>query len=90
MATMTELHNRIRSGDVSVVGSRQHENVEECLVSKEKWEQVHASGNVQLTVPLSVEEYLIGTDAVALKTLGIRFRKPEPIGRSLPPYPRIF
>ncbi|MDA8353018.1 MAG: Tn3 family transposase [Firmicutes bacterium] len=58
MATMTELHNRIRSGDVSVVGSRQHKDFEEYLVSKEEWEQVRATGNVRLAVPLSVEEYL--------------------------------
>ncbi|SDC47733.1 Transposase and inactivated derivatives, TnpA family [Melghirimyces thermohalophilus] len=40
MATMTELHNRIRSGDVSVVGSRQHKDFEEYLVPKDEWEQV--------------------------------------------------
>lgn len=58
MATMTELHNRIRSGDVSVVGSRQHKDFEEYLVPKEEWERAHSAGNIRLAVPLSVEEYL--------------------------------
>lgn len=34
MAVLTELRNYVRSGDVSIVGSRQHKDFEEYLVPK--------------------------------------------------------
>lgn len=37
MAALTELKNHIRSGDVSVVGSRLHKDFEEYLVPKDEW-----------------------------------------------------
>jgi TnpA family transposase len=57
MAALTELRNLVRSGNVSIKGSRHHQDFEEYLVTKEKWEQnKHQSG---LNAPLSVEQYLL-------------------------------
>lgn len=58
MAVMNELHNCIQSGDISVVGSRQHKDFEEYLVSKEDWQKACNSNQIRLAVPLSAEEYL--------------------------------
>jgi TnpA family transposase len=57
MATMNELHNKISSGDISVIGSRQHKNFEEYLVSKGVWQQAKQVGT-RLAVPLCPKEYL--------------------------------
>ena len=58
MAVLTELRNHVRSGNVSIKGSRQHQDFENYLVSKEIWEQnKHLNG---LTAPPSVDEYLVG------------------------------
>ncbi|WP_459929583.1 hypothetical protein [Desulfosporosinus burensis] len=40
MAVLTELRNSIRSGDVSIVGSREHKDFEEYLFSKEDWSHI--------------------------------------------------
>lgn len=40
MAVLTELRNYVRSGDVSIVGSRQHKNFDEYLVPKENWTRI--------------------------------------------------
>lgn len=57
MAVITELRNHIRSGDVSISGSRQHKDFDEYLVTKEEWKQVQSNGS-RLAVSLSSEEYL--------------------------------
>lgn len=57
MATLTELHNYIRSGDVSVSGSKQHKDFDDYLVSKEDWELNKIEGT-RLAVPHSAEDYL--------------------------------
>lgn len=57
MAALTELRNSIRSGDVSIVGSRQHKDFDEYLVSREEWETSHTTGT-RLAVSLSVDDYL--------------------------------
>lgn len=57
MAALTELRNHIRSGDISVVGSKQHKDFDEYLVSKQEWSDARTSGT-RLAVSLSSEEYL--------------------------------
>jgi TnpA family transposase len=56
MAALTELRNHIRSGDIWVMGSRQHKDFEEYLVSKTEWENQFVEN--KLAVSTSVEEYL--------------------------------
>ncbi len=57
MAALSELRNQIRSGDVFVVGSRQHKDFDEYLVSKEEWDTRRFQGT-RLAVSMNVEEYL--------------------------------
>lgn len=56
MAVLTELRNLVRSGNVSIKGSRQHQDFDNYLVTKEVWGQnKHLN---RLTAPPSVDEYL--------------------------------
>lgn len=57
MAILTELKNNIRSGNVSVVGSRRHKDFDEYLVSKEEWKLVKQD-NTRLAVSNNYEEYI--------------------------------
>ncbi|WP_010648716.1 Tn3 family transposase [Oceanobacillus massiliensis] len=57
MAALTELKNHIRSGDVSVVGSRQHRDIEDYLVTKQEW-QTDCSKEIKLATPISSDTYL--------------------------------
>jgi len=57
MAALTELKNHIRSGDVSVVGSRLHKDFEEYLVPKNEWTTTSLK-ETRLAVRSSAEEYL--------------------------------
>lgn len=57
MAILTELRNYVRSGDVSIVGSRQHKDFEEYLVPKETWTHIDHN-STRLAVSLSVKEYM--------------------------------
>ncbi len=58
MAALTELRNRIRSGDVSVVGSRNYKDFDDYLISKNEWEITKFSES-KLAVSLSDEEYVL-------------------------------
>jgi len=57
MAALTELKNHIRSGNISIVGSRQHKDFDEYLVSKEDWKLANNTGT-RLCVRTNVSEYL--------------------------------
>lgn len=57
MAVLTELRNYVRSGDVSIVGSRQHKDFEEYLVPKSDWNGIDPN-TTKLAVSLSAKEYL--------------------------------
>lgn len=57
MAVLTELRNYVRSGDVSIVGSRQHKDFEEYLVPKADWNGIDPNAT-KLAVDLSAKEYL--------------------------------
>lgn len=52
MAVLTELRNYVRSGDVSIVGSRQHKDFEEYLVPKADWNGIDPN-STKLAVSLS-------------------------------------
>ncbi|MCB2295920.1 Tn3 family transposase [Clostridium algoriphilum] len=57
MAILTELKSNIRSGNISVVGSRRHKDFDEYLVSKEEWALIKQNGT-KLTVSNNYEEYI--------------------------------
>ncbi|MFG6449105.1 Tn3 family transposase [Roseateles sp. BYS180W] len=58
MAAMSELKDALRSGDVSVVGSRQFKDFEDYLLPKAVFESQKAEGRLDLPVPTDVNEYL--------------------------------
>jgi len=63
MAVLTELRNLVRSGNVSIKGSRQHQDFDNYLVTKDTWEQNKHFN--ELSSPSTVDEYLIvKTDAL--------------------------
>ncbi len=55
MAVLTELRNYVRSGDVSIVGSRQHKDFDEYLVPKENWARIELS-TTKLAVSITPED----------------------------------
>lgn len=57
IATLSELKNRIRSGDVSVEGSKNFKDFEEYLIPHDEWNTVKKTGT-RLAVNLDVREYL--------------------------------
>lgn len=57
LAAFTELRNYVRSGDISIVGSRQHKDFDEYLVSQQEWTESKDIGT-RLAVPIRVEEYI--------------------------------
>jgi len=58
LAALTELRNHIRSGDIFVVGSRQHKAFDDYLVPQDNWKNTTGVQDY-LAVPLKVEEYLL-------------------------------
>ncbi|GIN93622.1 hypothetical protein J6TS1_18780 [Siminovitchia terrae] len=48
MAVLTELRERVRVGDVSIVGSRQYRDFEEYLFSEDTWNQTKEIRDYQL------------------------------------------
>lgn len=57
IAALNELRNHIRSGDVSVIGSRLHKDFDEYLTSSEEWEKAKMNGH-RLSTSLSAQDYL--------------------------------
>lgn len=57
LAVLTELRNCIRSGDVSVKGSRQFKDFDDYLFSKAEWEFARNKGT-RLAVSLSYNDYI--------------------------------
>ena len=68
MAVLTELRDRVRAGDVAIVGSRRYKDFEEYLIPKSDWGNVVATGT-KLAVSLSVKEYLEERTETLLQTL---------------------
>lgn len=58
LAAFTEFRNAVRSGDISIVGSRQYKDFEGYLMSKEEWEKYKLRLIQDIKIPLSVDEYL--------------------------------
>jgi TnpA family transposase len=58
LATLTELRNSIRSGDISIKGSRQYKDFDSFLFTPHEWRTMKSKGT-RLAVSLNVEEYII-------------------------------
>lgn len=57
IAALTELKNRIRSGDVAVKGSRNYKNFDEYMIPKNDWDNKKSISS-KLAVSMSFDEYL--------------------------------
>lgn len=57
IAALNELRNHIRSGDVSVIGSRLHKDFDDYLMSSEEWKKTKINGH-RLSTSLSAKDYL--------------------------------
>lgn len=69
MAAMSELKNALRSGDVSVIGSRQFKDFDEYLMPRATFEQQHRESWLGLFVETSATAYLDGRLARLRETL---------------------
>lgn len=58
LCAMEELRQRLRAGDVWVVGSRRYRSLEDDLLSKARFTQLHASGELRLGVEADVHAFL--------------------------------
>lgn len=58
LAAFTELRNYVRSGDISIVGSRQHKDFDEYLVPSRDWNDSKEMG-IRLAVSPNADEYII-------------------------------
>jgi TnpA family transposase len=58
IAALNELRNHIRSGDVSVVGSRLHKDFDEYIASSKEWEEAKNNDGHRLSINLSAKDYL--------------------------------
>jgi len=68
MAALTELRNRVRSGDVSIVGSRLYKNFDEYLIPREDWAQITAGTTIgDLLAVSSKRNILIFTTNIPIK-----------------------
>jgi len=56
LAAFSELKNKVRSGDISIVGSRQHRTFEDYLLSPDEWESLKSK--TSFNVPLDGEAYI--------------------------------
>lgn len=55
LAAFTELRNRIKGGDVSIIGSKKYEEFDFYLISKEEWASILES-DTKLAVPFDLSE----------------------------------
>ena len=56
LAAVTTVKNYIRSGDISVVGSKNYKDVDEYLISKQEWSEI-CTNQIDLAVSLSFDDY---------------------------------
>jgi len=57
MATLTELKDKIRSGDIAVKGSRNYKDFEEYLIPINEWNDIKSASS-KLAVSYSINDYL--------------------------------
>jgi TnpA family transposase len=58
LCAMEELRQRLRAGDVWVVGSRRYRSLEDDLLSQASFTELHASGEIRLGVEADVHAFL--------------------------------
>lgn len=68
LAAFTELRNYVRSGDISIVGSRQHKDFDEYLVPSQDWIDSKEIGT-RLAVATHADEYIAERTQTLLKRI---------------------
>lgn len=58
LCVLTELRDNLRSGDVSIVGSRQYKDFEEYLLPQPRYTEMKEAGELPITVPVKFSEYI--------------------------------
>src|SRR5687768_15868372 len=56
--TLSELHNRLRSGDESETRSREYKDINAYLLSREQWHTLKSEGQTRVAPPLACEKYI--------------------------------
>jgi TnpA family transposase len=56
--TLSELRNRLRSGDVWVEGSREYKDFNAYLLSSEEWNKLQSARQTGIALPLTFDEYI--------------------------------
>ncbi|MGD0107033.1 MAG: Tn3 family transposase [Rhodopila sp.] len=60
LCVLSELRDRLRSGDVWVTGSRQYRSVEERLISKQTFQELQSAGTVPVAVEADFDKFIEG------------------------------
>jgi hypothetical protein len=69
LCVMTELKNALRSGDVSVVGSRQFRDFEDYLIPQQEFDRRLKQSRLHVSVPISSTDYLEERMSLLCETL---------------------
>jgi len=64
LCVLSELRDRLRAGDVWVMGSRRYRSFEERLISRETLRELQQSGTLLVTVDVDFERFIAGRRAL--------------------------
>lgn len=58
LCVLSELRDKLRSGDISVAGSRQYKDFEEYLMPRPRYVELKAAGKLPISVPVNFDRYI--------------------------------
>ena len=58
LCVLSELRDNLRSGDISVAGSRQYKDFEEYLMPRPRYVELKAAGELPVSVPVNFDRYI--------------------------------
>jgi len=58
LCALSELRDHLRSGDISVAGSRKHKDFEEYLMSRPHYRELKTAAELPVSVPVNFKEYI--------------------------------
>jgi len=64
LCVLSELRDRLRAGDVWVIGSRRYRSFEERLISRETQQELQQSGTLPIAVDADFERFIAGRHAL--------------------------
>jgi hypothetical protein len=71
LCVLSELRDRLRSGDVWVAGSRRYRSFEERLISHESLQELQQSGNLPIMIDTDFENFIAGRRAFLKERLAL-------------------